>query len=361
MHKQCKILHINAETGWGGGEVQTLNLCRGLIKKGYQSILACPENSILSRRADSLGMNLELFKIGGFLGFATISRLVHIIQKSKPDIIHMHTAEAHYLGVFAAFITKVDRTVVTRRMDYFLNNNLKNRLAYGPGVKKIIAISAAVKDALISSGISEDKIEIIYSSINLEDFDYKKALAGNGKFYGKKIGAVANLYERKGIRYLIKAAAAILSKHPDTVFKIAGEGPLKNNLIEYTHECGVSNSFIFYGQLEDISSFLREIDIFVHPALKEGLGVAILEAMAMGKVVVASSVGGIKEVVVDKLSGILVPPADSSLLAQAIVDLIDQPDLITKMGECGYKIASEEFSVEEMISEYEKVYANLLL
>ena len=125
MHKQYKILHINAETGWGGGEVQTLNLCRGLIKKGYQSVLACPENSILSRRADSLSIDLELFKIGGFFGLAAISRLVYIIQKSKPDIIHMHTAEAHYLGALAAFITKVDRTVVTRRMDYFLNIPLR--------------------------------------------------------------------------------------------------------------------------------------------------------------------------------------------------------------------------------------------
>ena len=357
MRNQYKILHINAENSWGGGEVQTLSLCQGLTAKGYHSILACPKESILSKRALALGVDTELFEMNGLFGLSPLFKLMQIIQRRKIDIVHMHTQGAHYLGALAAVIAGVKKRVVTRRMDYLPPNNIKTKLAYGPGVKGIIAISGAVKDVLISFGVSEKKIRIIYSSIDLKDFN--RELNSSPRINGKNIGVVANLYERKGIKYLIEAAANILSKHPETVFHIAGDGPLKSSLIEYARSCGVAKSFIFHGHLDNIAHFLKEIDIFIHPALKEGLGVAILEAMAMGKVIVASSTGGIREAVSDGVSGILVPPADPLSLAQSITYLMDHPEDAFRMGNSGRKIVEEKFSAERMVSEYEKVYESL--
>jgi glycosyltransferase involved in cell wall biosynthesis len=168
------------------------------------------------------------------------------------------------------------------------------------------------------------------------------------------------LEERKGHRFLLEAAALLKQRGHRLRYCFAGEGLQRGRLEALARERGLEGEVGFMGFVADIPDFLSRIDIFVLPSLYEGLGVAVLEAMAAAKPVVASRVGGLPELVADRETGFLVPPGDAAALADSIGRLVPEQILMDAMGERGRERVEQLFTLERMAARNEEFYYDLL-
>lgn len=174
------------------------------------------------------------------------------------------------------------------------------------------------------------------------------------------IGTVGSLYPVKGHRHLLDALPAILKRHPRTVLLIAGRGELEMTLKAQATRLGVDGHVRFLGMRNDVQRLLSVMDVFVLPSLSEGLSMALLEAMVSGKAAVATKVGGNPELIDHGKTGFLVLPENSSDLADQLMALLDNPELIRAFGRAGAELVHRRFSKAEMISRYQALYASLL-
>lgn len=362
--KKLNILHINGEKNWAGGEVQLFNLCKGLNSQGHNCIIACQKNGALWAKAAKAGFSVEGVPVRGLFDFESLIKLIKIIKNSHIDIVHMHTYSGYYLSAIAAKLSGRVGIVLTRRMDFAIEKNLINKIFFGKMVDKIIAISQAVRNVIIDAGVDSSKVEIIYESIDIDNFPLE---TNSSNFQADKsdkvkiVGTVAHLYERKGIKFFLEAAHKVIKENPEVKFMVVGDGPLRDGLESYAKNgLGLSGKVTFTGFRNDIKDVLSTMDIFVLPSLKEGLGVAILEAMALAKPVVATKTGGIPESVIDGVTGFLVPICNADLLAEKITYLLNNPDIAKKMGQNGRLRIEEKFNNLESILKHEEIYAEVM-
>jgi glycosyltransferase involved in cell wall biosynthesis len=232
---------------------------------------------------------------------------------------------------------------------------------------KIIALTELEKDDYLKSKIAlEDKIAVIYQGLELDKYicDWKDKVALKRSFNiaaGEDVvGMVGRLEAVKGPDYFIEMAAKVISKFPDIKFIIAGEGSLRAALEEKTGALGIRGNVIFAGWRDDIPEILSILDILVMPSLNEAVGISAIEAQAEGVSVVASRVGGIPEIVKDRVTGLLVNPADPAALAGAVIELISDKDRRVQMGRSGKLWVRGKFAAGEMIDKVSSLYAELL-
>lgn len=354
-----RIVHINTEFSWGGGEVQTYYLVKGLENRGIENILIAQPNSALAEKVKEGQIKLIELYMKGEWDIAAVLKLRNISKKIKPDVVHLHTAHAHTLGLLASRLAKVKKIVVTRRMDFPIKG-FSSRLKYNK-VDKIVAISEIIKDILIRGGVKKEKITVIYSTVNCEDFSGKSNLREELGLADDTLllGTVASLVGRKGHRHLFGAMVKVKEKFPQIKLLVVGEGPLEKDLKKLAKRLGLENEVIFLGFRKDIPEILNILDVFVLASLKEGLGVSLLEAAGHGLPIVATNVGGIPEIVKDGITGFLVPPKDSEALAEKIIYLLSHSEQARKMGENGKEQVRKNFSVEQMVNSYTKLYETL--
>jgi glycosyltransferase involved in cell wall biosynthesis len=174
------------------------------------------------------------------------------------------------------------------------------------------------------------------------------------------IGMMAQLIERKGHRYLFAAAPRILASHPDVRFLLLGTGPIRKKLDQLVRLLDLSDKVIFAGFRDDIERILPNLDMVVHPALREGLGVSLVQSACAGLPIVASAAGGIPEIVRDGETGLLVQPGDSLVLADAVIRLLNDPKRACQLGENARRLAEAEFSVDSMVEGNLRVYMDTL-
>jgi glycosyltransferase involved in cell wall biosynthesis len=176
----------------------------------------------------------------------------------------------------------------------------------------------------------------------------------------KVIGVIGQLIPRKGHRYLIEAAPAILKHYPETRFLFFGQGPLEHDLQQLCKSIHMADKVHFAGFRADLERILPCLDLIVHPATMEGLGVSLLQAAAAGIPIVATRVGGIPEVVHDGVNGLLVPPNDALALTSAVILLLGDPNRTSAMGQAGRQLIRKEFSTDKMVAGNLRVYSAVL-
>jgi glycosyltransferase involved in cell wall biosynthesis len=244
-------------------------------------------------------------------------------------------------------------------MDYPERRSWYTKLLYNHRVDGVVAISRVIAELLAQAGVERGKIRHIPSGIDPARFisaDAHELLFKNPLV----IGSAAVLEARKGHKILLEAAALLKADGVNLSYQLAGAGPLRHQLEQQAAHLGLQEEVQFLGFVSDISKFLAAIDIFVMPSLHEGLGVAVLEAMAAGKPVVASRVGGLAESVADGVTGILVPPANATALAQGIAKLVHDRSLAREMGLRGQERVARHFTLEQMAAANESYYYELL-
>ncbi len=351
-----KILHIDPEKAWGGGESEVICLLSYLSLWGHQCHLVCHPQGILLKEAQKIGITTFPVHIRNDLDMRQVPFLRWLIRRGQYDIVHFHTKRAHALSLCLGHILPNIKFVVTRRMDYPVKRNWYTHYLYNRRVDGIIAISHKISEVLVEGGVKRDKIRVIHTGIDPEPF--LKAQRPHSNFGKAVIGTAAVLEERKGHRFLLEAAALLKQKGHHLIYRFAGEGSQRARLQEIALRLGLKDVF-FEGFVSDMPNFLSQIDIFVLPSLYEGMGVAILEAMAARKVVVASRVGGIPELVEDGVTGLLVPPGDPGALASSISRLGSQRGLINKMGMKASERVRRYFTMEQTAKKVEDYYYEL--
>src|SRR5262249_31867554 len=171
------------------------------------------------------------------------------------------------------------------------------------------------------------------------------------------VGTVSRLgEERKGVNYFVDTAAIVARSHPNVRFLIVGEGELRPRLEQQAAALGIAHPVIFTGERTDVARLLAALDVFVIPSLYEACQYSLLEAMAMGKAVVATPAGVAPDVVIDRETGLLVPLADSAAMASGVRELLDQPVLAASLGRRARELMARQFSVEAMLDNIAHVY-----
>jgi glycosyltransferase involved in cell wall biosynthesis len=233
-------------------------------------------------------------------------------------------------------------------------------------VDGFIAVSEEVRESIIRQiGPIQDKIFTICNAVNLEPFERpgdKAALCNQLglETHSHLVATVGRLTEQKGHCYLIDAATTVVSAYPDTHFLFIGDGELRDELQQQIQQAGLAANIHSLGIRDDVPHLLAAVDLFVLPSLWEGLSVALLEAMAAGKPIVATAVSGTTQAMTHGQTGLVVPPRDSQALAEAIVQLLSNPAQAQAMGWAAKQHVTMNYSAQKQATEHLALYRQLL-
>jgi glycosyltransferase involved in cell wall biosynthesis len=351
----------------GGGQVSLLGLLDKLDKDKFRPIVVCPSDGSLSKKLRNSNINTHIIKMQSlrrlnfFNFYGSVSRLREPLINEQIDLVHANGSRAAVYAGIAARREKIPLVWHVRIAD---RDILLDRFLAGLSTQ-IIAISEAVAKRFSWMHDIESKVKTVYNGIDLEKFN--PSLSGiNIKSEFKLslttplIGTVGRLDWYKGHKYLLKAARIVVDNVPECQFLIVGEGEKRKELEGLSDKLNLNNNVIFTGYREDIPEILASLDLFVLPSVSEGLGRSIIEAMAMGKAVVATNAGGIPEVVKDGQTGILVPAKNEHKIAEAILELIRDKDRMTKMGLFGRELLKVKFDIKINVEEIQNIYLQIL-
>jgi len=348
------VVGVDPELGFGGGETQVLGLTLALAAAGHRAELICDPAGRLWERATAEGIRCHPIRIRNAIDLAAGVKLRAILKREHYDVVHFHTSRAHSMAPFARGFAST--LVVTRRMDY-RPNRVFAPLLFNRAVDGVVAISEGVADSLAAAGVDRRRVTVVHSGVDCNRFrpptaqeraDARAALGVSDAEI--LISAVGALEQRKGHRYLIEAIGALAAPPASIKLKcfIVGQGSVHKVLQGEIAVIRSLERIKLLGRVDDVRELLWASDIFAMPSLKEGLGVAALEAMASGLPVIASDVGGLREVVEDGRSGFVVPPANAGAIVSAIVRLAESAELRSQMGAAARARVVENYSIEKM-------------
>jgi len=357
------VVHLETGRNLYGGAQQVLYLLAGLAAAGVRNTLVCPPDSAISSAADNAGVNVHMIPMAGDLDVGFGRRFGQWLAANTPDLLHVHSRRgADMWGGLAARSAGVP-AILSRRVDS-PDVPLLGRIKYRM-YQRVIAISNDIEMQLRTAGVPDSKLRLVHSAVDAAACqpDWTRAqfrTAFDLQADDLALVCVAQLIPRKGQQFLLDAWPTVLGKCPQARLILFGQGPEEDRLQAKVRQTGLSDSVRFAGFRADIRSFLGHADLLVHPALREGLGICLLEAQAAGLPVVSTRVGGIPEAVAEGMSGVLVQPQDSPALAAAIMALLRDPDERARLGAGGRTHVAQKFSVQSMVSGNLKVYEELL-
>ncbi len=358
-------LHIDTARTWRGGQNQVLLTVQGLGELGHRAVLVAHPAGELQARARE-GLELVPLAPRSEMDLRAAWQLVRAMRRLRPAIVHAHDPHAVALAALALSMGGFDPRpplVASRRVDFHLRDNAFSRWKYRQ-VDRFICASHLVARLLVQDGIDPARVVTVHEGIDLAKVDAASPANLHQDLWlphqAPIVGNVAALVPHKGQRHLVDAAARVVQKVPDARFVICGEGELRGALAHQIRQRHLERHVLLAGFRQDVLSVHKAFDLFVMSSVTEGLGTSILDAMACGKAVVATAAGGIPEVVVDDVTGLLVPPRDDVAMAEAIVRLLREPNRRARLGAAGRRRVEEAFSADRMVRETLAVYEDLL-
>jgi len=364
---RIRILHLITELEPGGAENLLLNICRGLDKEKFDLIVGYISGpGTLANQIRRTGVRVVDLTHRGKIDPFLLFRLIFLMRKERVKIVHTHLVHASIVGRVTAKLAGVKILVATRHYAYDLKEKsftywLERKLA---GLNRMtIAISKAVRDYLIiKENYDCKKVTVIYNTVDLRLFDLnmvKESVTNSDNYL---IGSVGRLHPQKGHSILIQSMSAVIREFRKTQLLIIGSGSLRMELENLARNLKVSDHVTFLGLKSplEVIEILRGVNLFVLASNWEGFGIAVIEAMASSKPVVATAVEGLHEVIEDGRTGFLVPPGDPQALAEKVIYLLKNRDLSIEMGKEGRKRVEALFSLDNMIVKLERLYWDLL-
>jgi len=384
LMKRIKVLRIITRQNIGGPAFQTILLTSHLDHNRFESILVKGSEGKDEGDMDELAKSkkIELIYVKELSREISLRKdliafwkLYRIIRREKPDIVHTHTAKAGTLGRFAARLAGVPIVVHTFHGNIFEGyfSSLKSKLflnierLLASLSSKVIAISHSQKQALLKYKIcNPGRISCIPLGLELEPFlnsEKKKGIFRKELNLDEGIpliGIVARLVPIKGHIYFLEAAKLVSQDFPSAKFIVVGDGELRKKLMDLVTDLGIKDKVIFCGFRKNLTDIYADLDIVVLSSLNEGLPVSIIEALTAKKAVVATEVGGVRDLVEHGVTGILVPKQDSKNLAQGMLYLLKNPQEGLKFGENGRKKVYPALNYTRLVSDIEELYEDLV-
>ncbi len=387
-----KVLHVITRLDRGGSAQNTLFTAIGQDRSRFQPMVlmgqpgqddpqggaqALEENC---RRLEEAGVPWEIVpalgrEINPLKDLFGVWCLIRVFRRERPVLVHTHTSKAGALGRVAGKLAGVPGIVHTPHGHVFYGHfgplvswlflQIERFLAKGTGW--LIGLTAAERVEHLDRGVGQaERFAVIPSGIDLDRF---QRFAGS---VGPRppgfecppeaivIGSVGWLTPVKGHRTLIEAVATLKATHPRLYVVIVGSGPLRDDLMALAGRLGIREAVRLLGTRTDVPDCLGAMDLYVQPSLNEGMGRALIEAMAAGRPVIASRVGGMRAVINHRRTGLLVPPGDPGALARAMEEILRRPEWGKELGAAASVAIDESYSVPAMVHAIERIYEQVL-
>ena len=364
--RPMRVIHLESGRHLYGGAQQVCDLMAGLAGEGIDNVLVCPPDSAIADKVRSMRRIAKVveMRMGGELDFSLPGRLRKLLASRKPNLLHVHSRRgvdrfggwnARWAGVPA---------ILTRRVDSAEFKPLAH-IKYQP-YAAIIAISRAVEAQLTNDvGLAPHRVHYVASGVDTDRYRPAQTRGRLAEVFGLsadtvKIGVVAQLISRKGHEQLFNVLPELIAGHFGVEVLCFGQGPLRRELEQMIQAQGLTAHVRLVGFRDDLEELLPELDCLVHPARREGLGVAVLEALSCRVPVVATAVGGLVDVVEHEVNGLLVEPNDDRALLAALQRMVAEPELRQRLGEAGRRRVEEAFSVDAMTRGNLSVYGEVM-
>jgi len=367
---RTRILHIIPNIAIGGAERLVVNLLEAIDKEKFE-VAAC---SLYPKSGTALEQELEqhgipVYYLGKHKGLdlRMIPRLYHLFRIFRPDVVHLHLSVLRYALIPMVFCGIAGR--------FHTVHNIAQKEVDAPGkivhwlafhIGGVIPVSISYEVAQTVEKVYNVRTPIIYNGIPTEDFHTMPSVRSSWrKKEGIKDSEIVFLHIgrfslQKNHRLLIEAFEQVIKECPNGTLFLVGDGKLRTEIEKIVKGKSLEQKIHFLGLRRDIPELLAGCDIFVLSSDWEGVPMTILEAMAAGRPVIATAVGGVPELVEGGVTGLLVPPQDIQALSKAIVRLADDPSLSEAMGEQGRKRAVERFDIKLIVRQYEELYLKVL-
>lgn len=356
-----RVLIVDLERLWRGGQEQALLLSTGLERSGHRAELVAVRDSAIAERALAAGIRVHAVadrarRIGAAL------RIRKLLQQSRFEVVFAN--EAHALT--AAWLARSHRQaplIAARRVVFPLSHGSISLARYRAAAK-VVAISEAVRLQLLAAGLDEKRIDVIPDGVKIPECITPEIRQRARKRWGFRADEavlvnVGALSAEKGHRLLIDAFAKLRQRFANCRLLIAGDGPLRAELERKARAAGLESSVIFSGFVAEIDPVYTAADLFVFPSLEEGAGTSLLRAMAFGLPVLALGRGGVTEIIKDGINGILVREASSEALAWAAAGMLGERELRQQLGQAARETIVSRYSADRMIEDTTRLFERL--
>jgi glycosyltransferase involved in cell wall biosynthesis len=366
-----RILYIHGIGTIGGAERDLLAMLRALDRDKWEPHCACPPDTPLSERLAKEGIPLHPLILGPwrkwyspFIRGRDVRNLRSLVADLAPALIHVndiwwvpHAIEAATVGVRRPIVAHVRQEIEPDKVRRYRLDS----------AEKVVAISRQVEQALIGGGVARGVVRTIYSGLQLPRTVPTADRTAVCRALGLSadtvlLGTVAHLFPRKGYDVMLQALPRIIRDIAAVHYVIVGSGEdsYERQLKTLAAELGIADRVHFVGFQDDVTPFLSALSLYVHPARMEGFGIAVVEALAAGKAVVATRVGGLPEVVEDGRTGLLVAADHPEELGTAILSLLHDDARRKAMGERAAQVARERFNLTASVGALERMYLEVL-
>jgi glycosyltransferase involved in cell wall biosynthesis len=361
-----RILQIITTIDVGGAERHLLSLCSGLVSRGHRvDVGFLKGNGALRGEFERIGVNTERFALESPADVLSCVRQLHRHLKGhRYSVVHTHLLKANFVGGIAGRLAGIRCVVASKHNDepqlrkpwIAQLHKHSSRLD-----RRIICSSRHILDHMVRfGGVEASRCDVVYYGIEAARGEDDRAIDLRAEVGADRptflIACVARLIPRKGHRHLLEAMSKVVALHGDVRLLVVGAGSIREDLENRCRRGGLQEYVVFTGERMDVPAILHDVDVLVLPSEAEGLGLVLLEAMAAGKPVVASAVGGIPEIVIDGETGFLVQPGSPGALAERICSLLEDPQLAARMGEHGLQRQRRMFSADSMVERILDVY-----
>jgi glycosyltransferase involved in cell wall biosynthesis len=372
------VLQLIDSFNQGGSERQALQLTKLLSESGrYKVHLAClsPEGSLRTTIEDLELGEIPSFNLTSFYdqnAVRQLRRFIRWLKASRIDILHTHDFYTNVFGMAGGALARLPVRVASMRETGGMRSAAQakvQRVVYSLA-HQIVANSNAVRERLITKGTSAEKITVVYNGLDLNRLATHASRSQSLTLLGlppdesrarRFITIVANMrHEVKDYPMFLRSARQVKADFPEAGFLLAGEGELSDSLRALARELGLDGSVFFLGRCENVAELLSISEVCVLSSKAEGFSNSILEYMAAARPVVATDVGGAREVVAEGETGYLVPAGDDVMMAMRLISLLREPERARLMGSNGKRVVADNFSCAAQLARTEEMYARLL-
>jgi glycosyltransferase involved in cell wall biosynthesis len=357
-----KVLLVDLETEWRGGQNQALLLLKGLRERGLEVELVAAKGSALGERATGCGARVHFVSRSFFRVHATM-KIRRLLRAGVFDVVHANEAHA-VTAVWLALFGQRERSrvpfVISRRVGYPLGKNAIAQARYRVAAR-IVANSKWVAEQATASGAPAEKLSVVYEGVEIPArFSAEQRQRARARWgiveSAPLLGCVGVLLPDKGHEWLIRALPQVRKEFPGSKLLLAGEGPCREKLESLARELGLKDSMIFAGFVKDVENVYAALDVFLLPSFFEALNNSLLAAMAYEIPSIAFNKGALGEIIEDGRSGLLVSGPDPAEISALAVRILREREFALNLGRAGRTRVEEKFSSESMVSGMIRVY-----
>lgn len=365
-----KIVHILDNLDRGGAQTMLRSVVAGLTARGHRQHIICLNeifNAEVVAAMRAAGASVEIIGRPRLYGLVGLWHMVAELRQRQPDLVHTELPWGDLIGRTVARLAGIAPIVSTVTARYADKPRLQlwfDRRTAAWADRVAFQSAEIVPFSLEHEGIRPDQVQVIPNGVDADEGDRAVAAADLRREYGGGaatiLGMVARLHPQKAHPDLLEAFARLTTPAADVRLWLIGDGPDRAQLVEQARTLGIADRVVFAGDRGDVRDWIAAMDIFVHPTLFEGLPLAVLEAMAMGKPVITSPIDGLRSLITSGVDGWLVEPGDPDALAHTISHVIAHPEERARVAAAGAARALSQYGSDRVVDAYEALFTSAL-